>query len=115
MGIVGWLQFYFASAVAAMKDAEILKRFLIILCVFREDVRIKYNKWRAKAALYALNDLHTARGDREEHDEEEQEGVAATGAAGREHKRGRCGGEEVSKRGHEGSDWNWAWPGRLAL
>lgn len=74
MGIVGWLQFYFASAVAAMKDAEILKRFLIILCVFREDVRIKYNKWRAKAALYALNDLHTARGDREEHDEEVQGG-----------------------------------------
>lgn len=49
-----------------MKDAEILKRFLIILCVFREDVRIKYNKWRAKAALYALNDLHTARGDRDD-------------------------------------------------
>lgn len=44
MVIVGSLQFYFASAVAAMKDAEILKRFLIILCVFREDVRIKYNK-----------------------------------------------------------------------
>lgn len=42
--IVRWLHFYFASAVAAMKDAEILKRFLIILCVFREDVRIKYNK-----------------------------------------------------------------------
>lgn len=34
----------FASAVAAMKDAEILKRFLIILRLFREHVRIKYNK-----------------------------------------------------------------------
>jgi len=35
---------HFASAVAAMKDAEILKRFLIILRLFREHVRIKYNK-----------------------------------------------------------------------
>lgn len=85
-GRVGcWRGFgHFASAVPAMKDAEILKRFLIILRVFCEHVRIKYNKWRAKSCVIRPPMIYTdtQKHFRDQGGEAKELGIAKKGAGG---------------------------------